>query len=342
MDKPSKRPQATSAGAQATSVNVGGELWLSVGEVAFLGEARIGLLERIGERGSITQAAKAAGISYKAAWDAVDAMNNLAPTPVVATATGGRGGGGARLTDEGRRLIQAYRTISAEYRQFLESVNAALGDREAGVAMLRRLALRTSARNQFIGQIVSVTARPVDAEVEIAIQGGARLRAGVTNESVECLGLKPGRHVWALIKAVAVRIEPENPCASSRVGSQSSPRPSVGTRSDHSPSPSSGSGSGSSPGSSSSPNSSSSSSSSSGSSNGARTRISAPGLNRLCGQVQRITRSDGPAEVVIALEAGITLRGLIDAELLRPLGISERAPACALFEPASVIIGVSD
>ncbi|MFW5724063.1 MAG: TOBE domain-containing protein [Halochromatium sp.] len=334
MDKPSKRPQAASAGAHATSVNVGGELWLSVGEVAFLGEARIGLLERIGERGSITQAAKAAGISYKAAWDAVDAMNNLAPTPVVATATGGRGGGGARLTDEGRRLIQAYRTISAEYRQFLESVNAALGEREAGVAMLRRLALRTSARNQFIGQIVSVTARPVDAEVEIAIQGGARLRAGVTNESVDCLGLKPGRHVWALIKAVAVRIEPENPSASPRVGSQSGPRPSVGTRSDHSPgsspSPSPGSGS------------SSSSSSSPSSSNGARTRISAPGLNRLCGQVQRITRSDGPAEVVIALEAGITLRGLIDAELLRPLGISERAPACALFEPASVIIGVSD
>jgi len=274
----------------ASSVNVGGELWLSVGEVAFLGEARIGLLEQIGERGSITQAAKAAGVSYKAAWDAVDAINNLAPAPVVATATGGRGGGGARLTDEGRRLIAAYRRISAEYQRFLQSVNAALGDREAGVAMLQRLALRTSARNQFIGQIVSVTARPVDAEVEIAIQGGARLRAGVTNESVDCLGLKPGRHVWALIKAVAVRIEPETACAGSRIG----------------------------------------------------TRISDPGLNRLYGQVQRITRSDGPAEVVIALEAGIRIRGLIDAERLEPLGISEHRSACALFEPASVIIGVSD
>ncbi|MEA1049623.1 TOBE domain-containing protein [Lamprobacter modestohalophilus] len=309
MDKPSTSDRERS---RATAVNVGGELWLSIGEVAFLGEARIGLLEQIGERGSITQAAKAAGISYKAAWDAVDAMNNLAPTPVVATATGGRGGGGARLTDEGRRLIVAYRTISAEYRHFLEGVNAALGDREAGVAMLQRLALRTSARNQFIGQIVSVTARPVDAEVEIAIQGGARVRAGVTNESVDCLGLKPGRHVWALIKAVAVRIEPETPSASSRVGSHSSPSSSVGT----SPNPSS--------------------------SNGTRTSISVPNLNRLCGQVQRITRSDGPAEVVVALEAGITVRGLIDAERLEPLGIREQTRACALFEPASVIIGVSD
>ncbi|MBK5941758.1 TOBE domain-containing protein [Halochromatium roseum] len=324
MDKPPKRPQAASSGARATSVNVGGELWLSVGEVAFLGEARIGLLEQIGERGSITQAAKAAGISYKAAWDAVDAMNNLAPTPVVATATGGRGGGGARLTDEGRRLIAAYRTLSAEYQRFLESVNAALGDREAGVAMLQRLALRTSARNQFIGQIVSVTARPVDAEVEIAIQGGARVRAGVTNESVDCLGLKPGRHVWALIKAVAVRIEPETACARSRIGTHSRPSSSVDTRLNQSPSPSS------------------ISSPSFSSSHGTRTGISDLGLNRLCGQVQRITRSDGPAEVVIALEAGITIRGLIDAERLEPLGISEQTSACALFDPASVIIGVSD
>ena len=223
MGKPTTGPQDASTGSQAASVNVGGELWLSVGEVAFLSEARIGLLEQIGERGSITQAAKAAGISYKAAWDAVDAMNNLAPTPVVATATGGRGGGGARLTDEGRRLIAAYRTIADEYRHFLESVNAALGDREAGVAMLQRLALRTSARNQFIGQIVSVTARPVDAEVEIAIQGGARVRAGVTNESVDCLGLKPGRHVWALIKAVAVRIEPDSAFADPQLSTGSNP-----------------------------------------------------------------------------------------------------------------------
>lgn len=285
----------------STSVNVGGELWLSVGEVAFLGERRIVLLEQIGERGSITQAAKAAGISYKAAWDAIDAMNNLAPAPLVATATGGRGGGGTRLTDEGRRLIQAYRRIAGDYQRFLEGVNAALDDPDAGVTLLQRLALRTSARNQFIGEVVSVTARPVDAEVEIAIQGGVRLRAGITNESVDCLGLRPGRQVWALVKSVAVRIEPE----ASRPDSQG-----AGARG--------------------------------GGSQSADAENAAPGLNRLCGEVQRITRSDGPAEVVIALEAGITVRGLIEAERLEPLGIIEQSRACALFEPASVIIGVSD
>jgi molybdate transport system regulatory protein len=98
-----------------------------VDEVAFLGEERIALLEQIEQRGSITQAAKAVGVSYKAAWDAVDAMNNLAPAPVVTTVTGGRGGGGTRLTDAGKRLIAAYRTVAAEYERFLAGVNAALG-----------------------------------------------------------------------------------------------------------------------------------------------------------------------------------------------------------------------
>lgn len=211
LDPPGRRSQP------GASVNVGGELWLGVGEVAFLGETRIALLEQIAEQGSITRAAKAAGMSYKAAWDAVDAMNNLAPAPVVATATGGRGGGGARLTAEGRRLIAAYRTIAVEYRRFLDNLNAALGDPQASLEVLRRLALRTSARNQFIGRILSVTARTVDAEVEIAIQGDQRVVAGLTNESVEQLGLRPGRQVWALVKAVAVRVQ-RAPSAAAEAG----------------------------------------------------------------------------------------------------------------------------
>lgn len=262
-------------------LNVAGQVWLSVDEVAFLGEERIALLEQIAARGSITQAAKAAGVSYKAAWDAVDAMNNLAPAPVVTTATGGRGGGGARLTDEGRRLITAYRTVAAEYQRFLAGVNAALGDSGAALDLLRRLSLRTSARNQFLGRVVAVTARPVDAEVQIALPGGQRIVAGITNESVEILGLRPGRNVWALVKAVAVTISPAAP-------------------------------------------------------------EQAPATNVLCGTVQRITRSDGPAEVVVALDGGVTVRGVIDASELEPLGIAEQAPACALFPSASVIIGVDD
>jgi len=56
----------------------------------FLGATRIRLLEAIGEHGSISQAAKAVPLSYKAAWDAVDAMNNLADEPLVLRSTGAR------------------------------------------------------------------------------------------------------------------------------------------------------------------------------------------------------------------------------------------------------------
>ena len=264
----------------AGPINVGGQLWLSIDDVAFLGEERIALLEQIAAQGSITRAAKAAGVSYKAAWDAVDAMNNLAPAPVVETATGGRGGGGARLTDEGRRLIDAYRTIAAEYRRFLEGVNAAMGNPGAALDLLRRLALRTSARNQFIGRIAAVTARTVDAEVLIELQGGERIIAGITNESVELLGLRPGRDIWALVKAVAVDID---------LPSQQLP---------------------------------------------------APGINRLCGSVQRITRGDGPAEVVIALAAGVTVRGVTTLARLETMGIAEGEAACAVFPASGVIVGI--
>ncbi|WP_462330802.1 TOBE domain-containing protein [Thiohalocapsa halophila] len=279
---------ASTQRAEQPPFNVAGRLWLSVDEVAFLGEERIALLEQIDQCGSITRAAKSAGVSYKAAWDAVDAMNNLAPAPVVATATGGRGGGGARLTDAGRRLIAAYRSIAAEYQRFLAGVNAVLGeaggmpgDSDSALELLRRLALRTSARNQFVGRITAVTARTVDAEVTLALAGGERITASVTNESVELLGLKPGGRVWALVKAVGVDVL-----------AAASPAPPP--------------------------------------------RRS----NALCGRVERILRGDGPAEVVIALGSGVTVRGVTTDDHLAELGIREQGEACAVFPASSVIIGV--
>ena len=263
-------------------LRVGGEFWLGVNDVAFLGEERIALLEQIAERGSITQAAKALKVSYKAAWDAVDAINNLAPAPVVTTAAGGRGGGGARLTEEGRQLIAAYRTIATEYQRFLTGINAAMGDPGAALDLLRRLAMRTSARNQFIGRIVAVTMRTVDAEVVLEIQGGQRICAGVTCESVESLGLRPARRVWALVKAAAIDVVPAAP------------------------------------------------------------PDARPGTNHLCGTIQRITRGDGPAEVVVALPTEVTVCGVVASGTLDRLGLTEGTPACAVFSPASVILGVDN
>src|SRR3546814_11797252 len=75
--------------------------------------SRIALLEQIAETGSITAAAKAVGLSYRAAWDAVAAMNNLADRPLVEGSAGGRHGGGPRPTP---RRIGLLPSTSAERR----------------------------------------------------------------------------------------------------------------------------------------------------------------------------------------------------------------------------------
>ncbi|MFT4240886.1 MAG: LysR family transcriptional regulator, partial [Acidovorax sp.] len=68
-----------------------------------LTDKRIAILRQIAEGGSISQAARAVGVSYKAAWQAVDTLTNLAGAPLVARAVGGAGGGGAQLTEAGRQ-----------------------------------------------------------------------------------------------------------------------------------------------------------------------------------------------------------------------------------------------
>src|SRR6201991_2566936 len=97
-----------------------GSLWLSDGARRWGGVDRVELLFQIGRTGSITAAAKAVGMSYKGAWDAVEAMNNLSGEQLVLRATGGKGGGGAKLTPRAERLIASFRSIEAEHQRFVE------------------------------------------------------------------------------------------------------------------------------------------------------------------------------------------------------------------------------
>lgn len=76
-----------------------------------LGPGKIALLEAIDREGSISAAGRALGMSYKRAWDLVDAMNRVLGAPVVDASTGGYRGGGAVLTDAGRALVADYRAI---------------------------------------------------------------------------------------------------------------------------------------------------------------------------------------------------------------------------------------
>src|SRR6478609_10660882 len=97
-------------------LEVGGSVWFQAGANTLGGASRIALLAAIGETGSITSAAKAVGMSYKGAWDAIDTMNNLAGEPLVVRLTGGKGGGGTRLTTRGAQLVRNFRLIEQVHR----------------------------------------------------------------------------------------------------------------------------------------------------------------------------------------------------------------------------------
>ncbi|WP_241000158.1 winged helix-turn-helix domain-containing protein, partial [Pseudomonas viridiflava] len=81
-------------------------------------------MQHIAEQGSITRAAKSAGLSYKAAWDAIDELNNLAHRPLVERSVGGRGGGGATLSAEGERILRLYQRLQALQAQVLEAAES--------------------------------------------------------------------------------------------------------------------------------------------------------------------------------------------------------------------------
>ncbi len=176
---------------------------------SFLGDTRIRLLEAIASHGSISQAAKAVPLSYKAAWDAIDAMNNLADQALVVRSAGGRNGGGTRLTEHGKKTVALFRALEAEYQAALDRLSAGMNDGQAGDfqhfrQLLRRMSMKTSARNQFAGQIVSLREGHVDFEVRLKLDADTELVAVITRDSAETLGLRIGMEISALVKSSSV------------------------------------------------------------------------------------------------------------------------------------------
>ncbi len=159
------------------------------------------LLEHIDATGSITAAANAMGMSYKAAWEAVEAINNLSEQPLVERKTGGQKGGGTTLTVYGRRVVGAYRRMEQERELVLKKLGNLMDDFDEYYPVIRRFDMKTSARNQFLGTVTSIKLGAVNAEVVLDIGGGQKLAAVITNESVNHLGLKVGTEAYALIKA---------------------------------------------------------------------------------------------------------------------------------------------
>lgn len=95
-------------------------IWIEYENHVLLGEGRVQLLKAINETGSLSKAAKSINISYKKAWDLIDSVNKSAKKPVTRTITGGKGGGGAELTEYGKSLISVFDDINKNCWDFLD------------------------------------------------------------------------------------------------------------------------------------------------------------------------------------------------------------------------------
>jgi molybdate transport system regulatory protein len=114
--KPSRFGRHPQAG-YATQASV----WIEKDGELYLGGGRVMLLEKIDTLGSIAAAARSMRLTYRNAWLWIDAMNHLAPSPLVEKVTGGEGGSHARLTSEGRRAIAAYKELRARLAEFFST-----------------------------------------------------------------------------------------------------------------------------------------------------------------------------------------------------------------------------
>jgi molybdate transport system regulatory protein len=189
-------------------IEVSGTLSFKKTDMDFLRSDRIALLEKIDECGSINKAAKLAGMSYKTAWDSINAMNNLSEKPLFVRTAGGKSGGGTILTEEGKELVRKYRLIQREHEKFLTNLEDKMLDVDVNnlYRFLEKVSMKVSTRNAFIGKVVKTVKGELKTEVTLAIQGGGQIIAIITNESLENLGLHEGTLAYAIIKANSVII----------------------------------------------------------------------------------------------------------------------------------------
>jgi molybdate transport system regulatory protein len=167
-------------------------------------DKRLDVLRLVGQSGSISQAAREVGISYKAAWQAIDTLTNLSGVALVDRTVGGSGGGGARITQQGQELLALAKDLAAARLQVLARF-------AGGLQLASGLGLRTSMRNNLPCQVLQlIMSTPGDPMVRVVLvlPQGAQLTSLITRESAELLDLQPGLALLALCKATALRVVP--------------------------------------------------------------------------------------------------------------------------------------
>lgn len=186
--------------------NLEGQIWFSGPTSKRLMLDQVELLQAIADTGSITAAAKQAGVSYKTAWDRLERINNLSQSPVIERNAGGSQGGGSALTDYGRKMLNGFKQLQEQHKLFIENLNQQLSSLDDVSNFMKNALLQTSARNQFLGTIEAIDIGAVNSEVQVRISDQQRIVAIVTEQSRQDMRLEIGDSLIAMIKASSVTL----------------------------------------------------------------------------------------------------------------------------------------
>ena len=166
-----------------------------------LGDGHLELLQRIAECGSLREAARLAGVSYRTAWSRVGELNRSSPEPLVLSVNGGARGGESRLTDAGQKLVDTHLRAERSFQEAMDAGGIDPSQLDSWLRFLRRISMKTSARNQFHGTVAAIRKGAVNADVDILLPGGLRITSQITLPSLARLAIAEGSEAWALVKA---------------------------------------------------------------------------------------------------------------------------------------------
>jgi molybdate transport system regulatory protein len=175
-------------------------VWLEYKGEPLVGKGGAKILETIQDVESISKAAKKAEMSYRYVWNYLAKLEKRLGEPVVKTFKGGsKGGGGAILTDLGKKLLNEY------YR-----AENYMGELMGSETQWENIGMKISARNKLKGTVQQVDKGIITAKVKIKIETPAVITAIISKEAVEELDVKTGDSIEAVIKATEVMVAKEH------------------------------------------------------------------------------------------------------------------------------------
>lgn len=164
------------------------------------------LLQALDKTGSINSAAQSIGMQYKSAWQKIEQVSNLLPYPLVAKRVGGSGGGGSALTEEGKQLLRRISILQKERSRFMQLFADDPQEALTIIKTLRRMEMKLSARNVWLGQVTKIETGAVNSVVHLQLKGGDKVTSMITDASVKRLELAQGKEAMAIVKASSVML----------------------------------------------------------------------------------------------------------------------------------------